>query len=98
MAMKSGWLPCHRHRQRHDVALHEDNSISIRLPNKRLLDYADQTTITVQLVKDKSPVADMPLSVTDKNGNFSGGKTDKAGQLTVPDTSGVTNGQDHSGL
>ena len=27
------------------VALHEDNSISIRLPNKRLLDYADQTTV-----------------------------------------------------
>lgn len=73
------------------VALHEDNSISIRLPNKRLLDYADQTTISVQLVKDKSPVADMPLSVTDKNGNFSSGKTDKAGQLTVPGTSGVTN-------
>ena len=40
---------------------------------------------------DKSPVVDMPLSVTDKNGNFSGGKTDKAGQLTVPGTSGVTN-------
>lgn len=73
------------------VALHEDNSISIRLPNKRLLDYADQTTVIVQLVKDKSPVADMPLSVTDKNGNFSGGKTDKAGQLTVPGTSGITN-------
>ena len=73
------------------VALHEDNSISIRLPNKRLLDYADQTTVSVQLVKDKSPVVDMPLSVTDKNGNFSSGKTDKAGQLTVPGTSGVTN-------
>lgn len=27
------------------MALHEDNSISIRLPNKRLLDYADQTTV-----------------------------------------------------
>lgn len=74
-----------------DVALHEDNSISIRLPNKRLLDYADQTTVSVQLVKDKSPVADMPLSVTDKNGNFSSGKTNRAGQLTVPGTSGITN-------
>ena len=108
------------------VALHEDNSISIWLPNKRLLDYADQTTVTVQIVGrsslhsvsangensisapsfllspqspgdfagaplDKSPVVDMSLSITDKNGNFSGGKTDKAGQLTVPGTSGVTN-------
>ena len=73
------------------VTLHTDNSLSVRLPNSRLLDYGDQTTITVQLVKDKSPVADMPIDVTDKNDNFSGGKTDKAGQLTVPGTSGVTN-------
>lgn len=35
------------------VTLRKDNSISIRLPNSRLLDYADQTTVTVQLVKDK---------------------------------------------
>ena len=27
------------------VALHKDNSISIRLPNSRLLDYADQTSL-----------------------------------------------------
>ena len=33
----------------------------------------------------------MPVSVTDKNGNYSGGKTDKAGQLTIPGTSGTTN-------
>ena len=38
-----------------------DNSISIRLPNSRLLDYADQTTVTVQLVKDKSAVPDLSL-------------------------------------
>lgn len=73
------------------ITLHTDNSLSVRLPNSRLLDYGDQTTITVQLVKDKSPVSDMPIDVTDKNDNFSGGKTDKAGQLTVPGASGVTN-------
>ena len=43
------------------VALHKDNSISIRLPNSRLLDYADQTTVTVQLVKDKSAVSGMSI-------------------------------------
>ena len=73
------------------VALHKDNSISIRLPNSRLLDYADQTTVTVQLVKDKSVVSDMSISVTDKNDNYASGKTDKAGQITVPTGSGVTN-------
>lgn len=73
------------------VALHKDNSISIRLPNSRLLDYADQTTVTVQLVKDKSAVSDMSISVTDKNDNYASDKTDKAGQITVPTGSGKTN-------
>ena len=73
------------------VTLHEDESLSIRLPSGRLLDYADQTTIQVQLVKDKSPVADMGISVTDRNDNFSSGKTDAAGQLTVPGGSDTTN-------
>ena len=50
-----------------------DNTLSIRLPSGRLLDYADQTTIQVQLVKDKSPVAGMGISVTDRNDNFSSG-------------------------
>ena len=73
------------------VALHKDNSISIRLPNSRLLDYADQTTVTVQLVKDKSAVPDMSIAVTDKNDNYASGKTDKAGQITIPTGSGKTN-------
>lgn len=73
------------------VALHKDNSISIRLPGSRLLDYDDQTTVTVQLVKDKSAVPDMSISVTDKNDNYAVGKTDKAGQITVPSGSGKTN-------
>lgn len=73
------------------VTLHTDNTLSIRLPSGRLLDYADQTTIQVQFVKDKSPVADMGISVTDRNDNFSSGKTDTAGQLTVPGGSDTTN-------
>ena len=73
------------------VALHKDSSISIRLPNSRLLDYADQTTVTVQLVKDKSAVPDMSIAVTDKNDNYAADKTNKAGQITVPTGSGKTN-------
>ena len=73
------------------VALHKDNSIAIRLPNSRLLDYADQTTVTVQLVKDKSAVPGMSIAVTDKNDNYASGKTDQVGQLTVPTGSGKTN-------
>ena len=47
--------------------------------------------MTVQLVKDKSAVPDMSISVTDKNDNYAYGKTDKAGQITVPTDSGKTN-------
>lgn len=78
------------------VALNKNGSISIRLPNGRLIDYADQTTVQVQLVKDKSPVSNLLITVTDKNSNYAAGVTDKAGQITVPGTSGKTNGDGNS--
>ncbi|MDD3228217.1 MAG: S-layer homology domain-containing protein [Oscillospiraceae bacterium] len=74
------------------VTLNKDNTLAIRLPDGRLLDYADQTTVTVQLVKDKSAVSGMSIAVTDKNSNYSAAITDKNGQITVPGTSGKTNG------
>ena len=73
------------------VELGGEEHLSIRLPDRRLLDYADQTTVTVQLVKDKSAVSDMSISVTDKNDNYASSKTDAAGQITVPTGSGKTN-------
>ena len=72
------------------VALHTDNTLSIRLPSGRLLDYADQTTITVLFTKDKSAVADMFIAVTDRQENYCEGSTDAAGQMTVPGTTGQT--------
>lgn len=73
------------------VALNENGTISVELPNNRLLDYADQTTVTVLLVDDKKPVEGMDIAVTDRNGNYCRESTDNAGQITVPDGSGVTN-------
>ena len=74
------------------VTLHGDDTISIRLPNSRLLDYADQTTVTVLLSEPETPVEGMAVAVTDKNANSCGGTTDAAGQITVPGTTGTTNG------
>lgn len=74
------------------VTLHRDDTISIRLPDSRLLDYADQTTVTVLLSEAETPVEGMAIAVTDKNANSCGGTTDAAGQLTVPGTTGTTNG------
>ena len=73
------------------VTLHGDDTISIRLPNSRLLDYDDQTTVTVLLSEPETPVEGIEIAVTDKNANTCGGKTDKVGQLTVPSSSGITN-------
>ena len=85
-------------RKRHAVAaaedrfpLHADDTLSIRLPNSRLLDYADQTTVTVLLTKDKSAVEGMFVTMTDKHDNYCAGNTDSNGQVTVPGTSGKTN-------
>lgn len=73
------------------VTLHADNTLSIRLPNSRILDYADQTTVTVLLTKDKSAVEGMFVAMTDKHDNYCAGNTDSNGQVTVPGTSGKTN-------
>ena len=73
------------------VILHADDTLSIRLPNSRLLDYADQATITVQLVKDKSPVADLFIAVTDKHNNYCEDTTNAIGQITVPGATGTAN-------
>ena len=70
---------CHRHPP-------WDDTISIRLPNSRLLDYADQTTITVLLAKDKSAVAGLFIAVTDKHDNYCEDTTNASGQITVPGT------------
>jgi len=72
------------------VALNKDDTISIRLPDGRLLDYDEQTTVTVLLTKDKSAAADLFISVVDKNGNYSSNTTNKAGEITVPRTKGQT--------
>lgn len=72
------------------VVLNKDGTISIRLPDGRILDYADQTTVTILLNKNKTPVKDLLIVVTDKNGNYSAEKTDAKGQVTVPGASGVT--------
>ncbi len=73
------------------VELNADKTISVELPYNRLLDYDDQTTVTVLLVKDESAVVGMDIAVTDRNDNYCRETTDKAGLITVPDTTGKTN-------
>lgn len=73
------------------VTLNSDGTLSVVLPDNRLLDYAAQATVTVQMKEDKAPVADMGIVVTDKNDNYAPGKTDTDGKLIVPSASNITN-------
>ena len=73
------------------ISLSTDNKISVRLPDSRIIDNADQTTVTVLMNEDKAPVEGMQVSVDDKNGNYCSEKTDQNGQITIPDGSSITN-------
>ena len=84
------------------VSLYADNTLGVMLSNNRLLDFAAQTTVKVQLKEETAqnadnkaglkPVSAISVSITDKNDNYAAGKTDTAGQVTVPSqNNGITN-------
>ena len=73
------------------VTLKNDDSFTVRLPDSRLLDFADQTTVTVLIKADKTPVPNRTIAVSDKNDNYSSDKTNLVGQITVPTGSSNTN-------
>lgn len=75
-----------------EIALDKKDGLTVLLPARRLLAYNDQTTITVRLVKDGSGVSALAVAVTDKNDNYAAAITDRAGKVTVPQGSTVTNG------
>ena len=69
------------------VALHTDNTLSIRLPSGRLLDGNDQTVVTV-LLPSTDPAKGLNVEVSDSKDNHAAKDTDKNGQITVPDAAG----------
>ena len=73
-----------------EIVIDVDNKISIKLPNGRLLDYADQTTITAFFTENQKPAADLNIFIEDKNGNNATGTTDTNGQLKVPNNQSST--------
>jgi len=75
------------------VVLNEDGTITVILPDGRVLDYGDLTSVGVYLTKDKSPVKNITIYVTDKNGNYAPDTTDQNGQITVPGENGQTGGE-----
>ena len=73
------------------VTLNKDGTISVRLPDSRLIDYDKPVTVTVQKSKDKSAIPNLRLILTDRNGNISNDATNGKGQFTAPTASASTN-------
>lgn len=65
------------------------DAFTILLPDGRLLDANDKTTVTV-LLPSADPAAGLNGKVLDKKDNHAAKDTDKAGQIVVPDASGST--------
>jgi transposase-like protein len=70
------------------VTIDAPDNIGVELPDGRLLDYADQTTVTALYAELRDSlsrsVPGLTITVSDPNGNFAMGITDDNGQIVVP--------------
>lgn len=73
-----------------EIAIDTADNITIRLPEGRLLDYADRTTISVFRTDTKDAVSGLNIFIADKNTNAATGTTDENGQLIVPNNQSST--------
>lgn len=67
-----------------EISIDINDNVTIKLPSGRLLDYANQTTITVIYTDTQEPKSDLHIFIYDEKNNAATGKTDVNGQLKVP--------------
>ena len=73
-----------------EITIDIDDKVTIKLPEGRLLDYEDRTTITAFHSETKAAVSDLQIFIYDMNNNAATGVTDANGQLTVPNNQSST--------
>lgn len=73
-----------------EVTIDVNDNVSIKLPDGRLLDFADQTSIEVTRTENGEAAPDIAIFVVDKNSNNATGKTDSSGMLKVPNNKSST--------
>ena len=73
-----------------EITIDKDDNVTIKLPEGRLLDYADRTTITVFYTETQAPKESLQIFIYDANNNAATGSTDANGQLTVPNNQSST--------
>ena len=73
-----------------EVTIDVNDNVSIKLPDGRLLEFADQTSIEVTRTENGEAAPDIAIFVVDKNSNNATGKTDSSGMLKVPNNQSST--------
>ena len=73
-----------------EITIDVNDKVTIKLPNGRLLDYADQTTITAFYTDTQAAKTDLQIFIYDEKNNAATGKTDANGQLKVPNNQSST--------
>ncbi len=73
-----------------EITIDVNDNVSIILPDGRLLDYADQTTIEATRTESGAAASDLAIFIVDKNNNNATGKTDADGLLKVPNNQSST--------
>lgn len=66
------------------IVIDTADKVTIELPEGRLLDYADPTTVTVFDIKAQAPASELNIFIYDKNGNAAVGVTNENGQISFP--------------
>ena len=73
-----------------EITIDVNDNINIKLPEGRLLDYEDRTTITVFHTENQTAASGLNIFIYDKNNNAATGQTDTNGQLVVPNNQSST--------
>lgn len=73
-----------------EITIDKNDNVTIKLPEGRLLDYADRTTVTVFYTDTQAPKEGLQIFIYDSNSNAATGATDANGQLTVPNNQSST--------
>ena len=73
-----------------EITIDVTDNVTIKLPSSRLLDYAEQTTITAFYTDTQEPAQNLRIFIFDENNNAATGATDGNGQLKVPNNQSST--------
>lgn len=73
-----------------EITIDINDNVTIKLPSGRLLDYANQTTITAFYTDTQAAKSDLQILIYDENNNAATGATDENGQLVVPNNQSST--------